>query len=119
MSAQDKLLEALKNHPLVQAYKDIETTLINHPKYHQDYQNLLKAQKKMVQSIHAKSTSSKEDTEAYQTQLESLKNAPLVQEYLALQEEVNALVQSLVTTIEQGLKPSEGNTPKSNGETHD
>ncbi len=106
MNSLENLIHHLQDDERVKAFQKLESVLVNHPHYQVRYQAFLETQKALVQSQFYPSAKQKTLEHTYQTQLKTLKEDPLIHQYLTLQSEVNELISSITTTIEIAL-----NTP--------
>ncbi len=103
MDPLEDLLEALQAHPLVKTFKRLEERLFNDAERQRAFDDLRVLQKKMVRSEAAHSPSRARDRENYEAALATLSEDPLIVQYLSYQEDVNALLSEIVSTLEAGL----------------
>jgi cell fate (sporulation/competence/biofilm development) regulator YmcA (YheA/YmcA/DUF963 family) len=105
MSEKEKLIEMIQNDAEIQRYKRIEQLINDHKELNQKFNELKRVQKQLV---NAKHIGKKEAIDAFQAQYDSLYQAiedyPLMADYLALQSDINEMIQTIVAIIEEGLE---------------
>lgn len=105
MSEKEKLIQMIEEHPEINRYKRIEK-LINENKTLKSKMAQLKSIQKQL--VNAKHIQKKEAIETFQKQYdqlyEELESYPLMSDYLALQSEINEIMQSIVAIIEDGIE---------------
>lgn len=104
MTEKEKLLMMIQNLPEVIRYKAIEEVINNHKELKAKFNELKAVQKQLV---NAKEIGKSKAIEAFQQKFDTLYQAieayPLMSEYLALQSDINEMIQSIVSIIEDGI----------------
>lgn len=104
MTEQEKLIKMLLEDEDIKRYKRIEMYINNQEELKQKFQELKAVQKQLV---NAKHLHKEKAIEAFQTQYNTLYNEiesyPLMADYMALQGDINELMQTIVSIIEDGL----------------
>jgi cell fate (sporulation/competence/biofilm development) regulator YmcA (YheA/YmcA/DUF963 family) len=105
MTEKEKLIHMLSNHPEFMRYKRIES-IINENKELKQKINLLKSiQKQLVNAKQIEKIEAvKQFQERYDLLLEEIENYPLMSDYLALQSDINEMIQAIVEVIEEGIE---------------
>lgn len=105
MSEKEKLLQMIQEHPSIIRYKKIEEIINNHRELKGKFNELKAVQKQLV---NAKEIGKTQAIEAFQAKFDELyltiESYPLMSEYLALQSDINEMVQSIVKIIEEGIE---------------
>ena len=105
MSEKEKLIQMIQENDSILRYKKIEKLLNDNKEIKQKMNQLKSIQKQLVNAKHIEK---KEAITAFQRQydalLEEIENYPLMSEYLALQSDINFMVQSIKDIIEEGLE---------------
>jgi cell fate (sporulation/competence/biofilm development) regulator YmcA (YheA/YmcA/DUF963 family) len=105
MNAREKLIHMIEENEDVQRYKRIEE-IINHNQELKTKFNELKSVQKQL--VNAKHIGKKEAIDAFQVQYDALYEAieayPLMSDYLALQSDINDMIQTVVNILEEGLE---------------
>jgi cell fate (sporulation/competence/biofilm development) regulator YmcA (YheA/YmcA/DUF963 family) len=105
MSEKEKLLKMILENPSIIRYKKIEEIINNHKELKAKFNELKAVQKQLV---NAKEIGKPQAIEAFQAKFDTLYEAiesyPLMSEYLALQSDINAMIQSIVKIIEDGIE---------------
>ena len=105
MSEKEKLLQMIKDHPSIVRYKKIEEIINNHKELKAKFNELKAVQKQLV---NAKENGKTQAIEAFQAKFdqlyETIESYPLMSEYLALQSDINEMIQSIVKIIEEGIE---------------
>lgn len=104
MTEIEKLLKLIEEDPVIIRYKELEEKM-NQSKDVKRQINQLKAiQKQLINARHINKTEAiKQFEKAYDERLEVIESYPLMAEYLALQEEINDLLQTVLQIMEDGL----------------
>ncbi len=104
MSAKDDLLTMVQGSPLVKRYKAIETQIENDSGIQHKMVELKALQKQIV---HAKEFQKKallsDLTVKYDSLYDEIETYPLMSEYLALQSEINQMIQEVSEIIQDGI----------------
>lgn len=105
MSEKDKLIEMIETHPDIIRYKKIEKLINEHQELKDKFNELKAIQKQLV---NAKQIQKKEAIlhfeKQYQELLDIIENYPLMSEYLALQNDINDMLQEITKIIEEGIE---------------
>lgn len=99
-----KLNEIILNEPVVQEYKKYEYLIINNKKLKADEEMLKKLQKKIVNQKAAQDEHVVETIALYKKKKNEFENHPLVVNYLYLKQEVDDLLQTINSMINNQLK---------------
>jgi cell fate (sporulation/competence/biofilm development) regulator YmcA (YheA/YmcA/DUF963 family) len=102
MFEKDRLIELIKNNPTVQRYQKLEKWINDNQELKNQMAKLKKIQQHLVRATAAqKNTISLQ--KAYDEALEALLEFPLIDEYFALQGDINDMLQQIVYIFEKGL----------------
>ncbi len=105
MSEKDKLIEMIETHPDIIRYKKIEKLINEHQELKDKFNELKAIQKQLV---NAKQIQKKEAILHFEKQylelLSTIENYPLMSEYLALQNDINDMLQEITKIIEEGIE---------------
>ena len=107
MNAKKSLLEAVKENLTIKRYKELEKHVQNDPEINQKMRELKGLQ---VEIVHAREFSKKALLSQLQVKYDRLfdeiTNYPLISEYMALQSEINQMIQDVTDIIGDGLDPN-------------
>lgn len=105
MSEKEKLIQMILNDEEIQRYKRMEDAINNNKELKAKMNELKSVQKQLV---NAKHIGKQEAVKAYQTKYDALYQAiedyPLMSDYMALQSDINEMIQSIVSILEEGLE---------------
>lgn len=105
MTERDKLLLMIQEHEEIQRYKRLEQAINQIPELKAKFHELKSVQKQLV---NAKHIGKKEAIDAFQMRYDALYEAietyPLMSDYLALQSDINDMIQTIVHILEEGLE---------------
>jgi cell fate (sporulation/competence/biofilm development) regulator YmcA (YheA/YmcA/DUF963 family) len=105
MSEKEKLIEMIQNDAEIQRYKRIEQLINDHKELNQKFNELKRVQKQLV---NAKHIGKKEAIDAFQVQYDALYEAieayPLMSDYLALQSDINEMLQVIQNILQDGIE---------------
>mgnify|MGYP001092974801 CR=1 FL=1 len=105
MSEKDKLISMLQDHPVIKRYQTIEKVINENQTVKKKIQELKGIQKQLV---NAKEIGKQRAVDAYQKRYDELyleiENVPLMLEYLALQSDINEVLQEIQDIVEQGIE---------------
>jgi len=105
MTEREKLIQMIQENPEIQRYKRIEK-IMNGNKFLKSKMAQLKSVQKQL--VNAKHIGKKEAVLAFQAQYdalyEELETYPLMSDYLALQSDINEIMQAIVSIIEEGIE---------------
>lgn len=104
MKKTDELIESIKQHPAIKRYKTLESLITKNQDLKDQLSTLKQVQKQMVNAkTYEKKQAYLTFKEAYDKQLEAIESTPLLSEYLALQSDINYMMQEIVGIIEDGI----------------
>ncbi|TNF09298.1 MAG: hypothetical protein EP317_01070 [Bacillota bacterium] len=105
MSEREKLIKMVLENEQIKRYKTIEK-LINDNKEIKGKMNQLKSiQKQLVNAKHIqKEEAVKQFQVRYDELLSEIENYPLMSEYMALQGDINDMIQAIQDIIEDGIE---------------
>lgn len=105
MTEKEKLIQMIEEDEEIQRYKRIEQAINQNRELKAKFNELKNVQKQLVNARHI---GKKEAIDAFQTRYDALYEAieayPLMSDYLALQSDINDMIQSIVGIIEEGLE---------------
>lgn len=105
MTEKEKLIQMIEEDEEIQRYKRIELAINQNRGLKAKFNELKSVQKQLV---NAKHIGKKEAIDAFQTRYDALYEAieayPLMSDYLALQSDINDMIQSIVGILEEGLE---------------
>ena len=106
MNAKKSLLEAVKEDLTIKRYKELEKHVQNDSEINQKMRDLKDIQ---VEIVHAKEFHKKallsQLQEKYDCLFDEITNYPIISEYIALQGEINQMIQDVSDIISEGLDP--------------
>lgn len=104
MKTLDTMLKMIEEDQSIQRYKQLEAIIMKDKKLKTEIQQLKVIQKQMVNAEHiGKTEAHKQFKSTYETRLEALYDHPLLSEYLALQSDINHLLQEIAGILEDGI----------------
>ncbi|QMS85645.1 YlbF family regulator [Candidatus Xianfuyuplasma coldseepsis] len=103
MTAIDRLIESLQNDPTVRRFQELERIIDQDMNLQQQYNELLDAQKIMVQRQVKKHPQYNDAKETYQLLREQLMQHVLMSEYLDLLEQINGDLKWIQEIIESEI----------------
>ena len=105
MSEKDKLIQMVKENETIIRYKKIEKIINEHQEIKEKIQKLKAIQKQLV---NAKEIGKTEAVNAFQEKFDVLykeiEEFPLMSEYLALQSDINDMMQTIQDIIQEGIE---------------
>ncbi len=105
MSEKEKLIELIRNNPEIKRYKKIESYINSHNDLKEKFNQLKLVQKQLVNAKHiGKKEAIASFQEQYDAIYQSIEEYPLMSDYLALQSDINEMLQSVVQILEEGLE---------------
>ena len=105
MTEKEKLISMLASDPEIKRYKRIETMINEHKELKKKINQLKNLQKQLVNAKQIEKTEAiKQFQKQYDDQLDDIENYPLMSDYLALQSDINMMIQSIVDIIEEGIE---------------
>lgn len=107
MIEQNKLIELIKQSKTILRYKKLEQLINSHEELIKKLKKLKNIQKQMVNAqTLGKSKTYEQYNKEYQILYQEVEEFPHVNEYLALQSEINNLLLFISETIENGINKS-------------
>lgn len=107
MNKREEFLKLLENNPIIERYKKLEAVINKDNELKNKIQNLKNIQKQLV---NAKEYNKHKMIEMYENKYDMLYNEiseiPLLSEYLALQSDINELLQDVQEIIQVGIETS-------------
>ncbi len=104
LTEKDKLIEMIKNDERIKRYQAIENIINNDEKLKAKINKLKTIQKQLVNAKEINKQKSVEHFQKqYDTLLEEIELTPLMSDYLALQGEINEMIQAIAEIIEDGI----------------
>lgn len=104
MNEKDKLIQMLTEDEEIKRYKRIEEHINSNKELKAKFNELKAVQKQLVNAKHIGKTEAVQQLEAKYNQLyEEIETYPLMSDYMALQGDINEMIQSVVEIIEEGL----------------
>ncbi len=105
MTEKEKLIEMLKNDPDIQRYKRIEAHINSNKELKRKMAELKALQKQLVNAKYiGKKDAILSFESRYQALLDDIENYPLMSDYMALQSDINDMLQAIVEIIETGIE---------------
>jgi cell fate (sporulation/competence/biofilm development) regulator YmcA (YheA/YmcA/DUF963 family) len=105
MSEKEKLIQMIETDEEIQRYKRIESLINDNKEISHKFNELKRVQKQLV---NAKHIGKQEAILTFQAQYDAIYEAieayPLMSDYLALQSDINEMIQTIVSIIEEGLE---------------
>jgi cell fate (sporulation/competence/biofilm development) regulator YmcA (YheA/YmcA/DUF963 family) len=109
MTEKEKLIEMLANDEEIKRYKRIESMINEHKELKKKMNQLKSLQKQLVNAKQIEKTEAvKQFQKQYDEQFDEIENYPLMSDYLALQSDINTMIQSIVDIIEEGIEKDMG-----------
>ncbi len=106
MNKVDELLNALEGHELIERGKHLKLLIEANPTYIEQFNAVLAMQKQIVQLEYATGELQIEAKKRYEFNLQELLDSPLISEYLLIIEELNDLIQTLTSIMNENLNPT-------------
>ncbi|MFU8792486.1 MAG: YlbF family regulator [Acholeplasmataceae bacterium] len=104
MKKSDELIQSILKHPTILRYKTLESLITKNQQLKDQLSALKSVQKQMVNAkTYEKKQAYLAFKDAYDKQLEAIESTPLLSEYLALQSDINYMLQEIVGIIEDGI----------------
>lgn len=105
MTEKEKLIQMLLENEDIQRYKRIEKHINSNKELKAKFGELKSIQKQLVNAKHiGKTEAIKTFQERYDACLEAIESYPLMSDYLALQSDINEVVQTIINIIEDGIE---------------
>ncbi|HRX44822.1 MAG TPA: YlbF family regulator [Acholeplasmataceae bacterium] len=104
MNEKEKLIDMLEQSEEIKRYKKIEELINSNKKLTAKFNQLKVVQKQLVNAKHiGKEEATKKLQQQYDDLYEEIETYPLMSDYMALQGDINDLMQQIVSIIEDGL----------------
>jgi cell fate (sporulation/competence/biofilm development) regulator YmcA (YheA/YmcA/DUF963 family) len=104
LTEKEKLIEMIKNNETIKRYQAIEKVLNSNKELKQKINKLKSIQKQLVNAKQINKTESiKHFDKLYNELLEEIEAYPLMSDYLALQGDINDMIQHITQIIEDGV----------------
>ena len=105
MTEKEKLILMLKENEEIKRYQRLERLINSNKELKAKMGELKSLQKQLVNAKHIGKTQAIESFQArYDTLYQSLLDYPLMSDYMALQSDINELLQNIVGIIEEGIE---------------
>jgi cell fate (sporulation/competence/biofilm development) regulator YmcA (YheA/YmcA/DUF963 family) len=105
MTEKEKLIQMLLENDDIQRYKRIEKHINSNKELKAKFNELKAIQKQLVNAKHiGKTEAIKTFQERYDLCLEVIESYPLMSDYLALQSDINEVLQTVINIIEDGIE---------------
>jgi cell fate (sporulation/competence/biofilm development) regulator YmcA (YheA/YmcA/DUF963 family) len=99
-----EFIEMINNDERINRYKKLEAIIVKDKKLKAMINKLKAVQKQMINAEHIGKTQAHLQFKiAYENQLEAIHEHPLLSEYLALQGDINYMIQEVLGIIEDGV----------------
>lgn len=105
MNEKDKLIQMIKDNEEIQRYVRIEKVINSNRDLKKKFGQLKVIQKQLINAKHIEKKQAVIDLEKrYQEVLNEIETYPLMSDYLALQGDINELLQTIQSIIEDGIE---------------
>jgi cell fate (sporulation/competence/biofilm development) regulator YmcA (YheA/YmcA/DUF963 family) len=105
MTEKEKLIKMILENESISRYRRIEQLINDHKELKVKIGELKNIQKQLVNAKEiGKSEAIQSFQKRYDDLLESIEEYPLMSDYLALQSDINEMLQSIVSIIEDGIE---------------
>ncbi|MCF7930321.1 MAG: YlbF family regulator [Acholeplasmataceae bacterium] len=105
MTEKEKLIEMILQNEDIQRYKRIEQIINNNKKLKAKINQLKVLQKQLINAKQVGKTQAIAEFERrYQVLYNEIEEYPLMSDYLALQGDINEMIQSIQSIIEEGIE---------------
>lgn len=104
LTEKQKLIEMIKNNEQIQRYKAIEKVINDNQDLKNKINQLKTVQKQLVNAKEIqKEKAIIHFQEIYDSLLEEIESYPLMSDYLALQGDINEMIQAIAEILEDGI----------------
>lgn len=105
MNEKEKLIQMIEKNEEIQRYKRIESIINNNKKLKTKVNQLKALQKQLINAKQVGKTQAIAEFESrYQVLYNEIEEYPLMSDYLALQGDINEMIQSIQSIIEEGIE---------------
>ncbi|PKK96555.1 MAG: hypothetical protein CVV58_05760 [Tenericutes bacterium HGW-Tenericutes-3] len=105
MTEKEKLIDLVIQNEEIQRYKRIEKVINDNKNLKAKFNQLKAIQKQMINAKQiGKQQAIIEFEKRYQTLLDEIESYPLMSDYLALQGDINEMLQQVQSIIEEGIE---------------
>lgn len=105
MTEKEKLIEMLLKDEDIKRYKRMESSINNNKELKGKMNELKSVQKQLVNAKHiGKEEAIKAFQDRYDALYQAIEDYPLMSDYMALQSDINEMIQSIVSILEEGLE---------------
>ncbi len=105
MTEKEKLIEMILQNEEIQRYKRIENIINNNKKLKAKINQLKVLQKQLINAKQVGKIQAISEFESrYQALYNEIEEYPLMSDYLALQGDINEMIQSIQSIIEEGIE---------------
>lgn len=105
MSEKEKLLAQIQQDETIQRYKRIEDHINKNIAIKRKINELKTIQKQMINAKEIQKTAAYDALlQEYNQRLQEIEDFPLMSDYLALQSEINYVLQTILSIIEEGIQ---------------
>ncbi len=103
MNDVERLLDYLEHDETVKQYKAFERLIFDNPTYKAKYTALTVKQQAYVRARETNAKDAEEKRRAYEAYRATITTDPIVHQFLMLQADVNAMIQTIAGVIESAL----------------
>ncbi len=104
MTEKEKLIKMIEDNQQIQRYKKIEKAINSNLELKAKINKLKALQKQLINAKHIEKKEAILDLEKqYETVLNEIEEYPLMSDYLALQGDINEMIQTIQSIIEEGI----------------
>ena len=104
MTEKEKLIKMIEDNQQIQRYKNIEKAINSNLELKAKINKLKALQKQLINAKHIEKKEAILDLEKqYETVLNEIEEYPLMSDYLALQGDINEMIQTIQSIIEEGI----------------
>ena len=104
LTEKQKLIEMIKHNEAIKRYKAIEKVINENQDLKEKINHLKTVQKQLVNAKEIqKEKSIQHFQEIYDQLLEEIESYPLMSDYLALQGDINEMIQTIAEVLEDGI----------------
>ena len=105
MNEKEKLIQMILQDEEIQRYKRMESSINNNKELKAKMNELKSVQKQLVNAKHiGKEEAIKAFQDKYDLLYQAIEEYPLMSDYMALQSDINEMIQSIVSILEEGLE---------------